>query len=219
MVEANTGQRPQTWPKTSSSCAVIGGAKPPMFLRPLTSDERRQLAQGLRSRPALTVRRCQILLASSRGERVSHSAPMLGCATQTVRHGMRDAHRRGLASLTAGPRRPKAVRPVIDAREGEALRALSHTSPRLYGKPTGLWTLELVAEVPCAQGLTKERLSRETLRQAMARLGVQWKRAKERTPSCSRLPTSGCGSHVTVCRIPRNRLGLAACSASNTGWT
>ena len=40
-----------------------------------------------------------------------------------------------------------------------------------------------------------------------------------RTPSCSRLPTSGCGSHVTVCRIPRNRFGLAAWSASNTGST
>ena len=43
------------------------------------------------------------------------------------------------------------------------------------------------------------------------------KSAVARTPSCSRLPTSGCGSQVTVCRIPRNRLGLAACSASNTG--
>ena len=71
------------------------------------------------------------------------------------------------------------MQPVIDARKGEALRALLHTSPRLYGKPTSLWTLALVAEVLCEQGLTLERLSRETIRQAMRRLGVKWKRAKD----------------------------------------
>lgn len=150
-----------------------------MFLRSLTSDERRQLENGLRSRQPFTVRRCQILLASLRGERVSHIAQMLGCATQTVRNVIRDFHHRRLASLTARSRRPKTVRPVIDERTGEVLRALLHTSPRLYGKPTSLWTLALVAEVLCEQGLTTERLSRETIRKAIARLGVKWKRAKD----------------------------------------
>jgi transposase len=150
-----------------------------MFLRSLTIEERQQLEKGLHSRQAFTVRRCQILLASSRGERVSHIAQMLGCATQTVRNVLRDFHCRGLASLTAGSRRPKTVRPGIDESKGEALRALLHTSPRLYGKPTSLWTLELVAEVICEQGLTKKRLSREAIRKAIARLGVKWKRAKD----------------------------------------
>jgi transposase len=150
-----------------------------MFLRSLTLDERHQLEQGLRSRHGFTVRRCQILLASARGERVSHIAHMLGCATQTVRNVIRDFHRRGLASLTAGSRRPKTVRPVIDEQKGEVLRALLHTSPRMYGKPTSLWTLELVAAVLCEQGLTPERLSREAIRKAIARLGVKWKRAKD----------------------------------------
>jgi transposase len=150
-----------------------------MFLRALTIDERRQLAQGLRSRHAFTVRRCQILLASSRGERVSHIAHILGCATQTVRNVIRAFHRRGLAALTAGSRRPKTVRPVLDESKGEALRALLHTSPRTSGKPTSLWTLTLVAEVLCEQGLTKKRLRREAIRKAIARLGVKWKRAKD----------------------------------------
>jgi hypothetical protein len=39
------------------------------------------------------------------------------------------------------------------------------------------------------------------------------------TPSFSRFSTSGCESQVTVCRMPRNRFRLAACSASNTGST
>lgn len=153
--------------------------KPPMFLRALTIEERQQLEQGLRSRQAFTVRRCQILLASSRGERVSHIAQMLRCTTQTVRNVLRDFDCRGLATLTAKSRRPKTVRPVIDESKGEALRALLRTSPRTYGKPTSLWTLVLVAEVLCEQGLTQKRLSREAIRKALARLGLQWKRAKD----------------------------------------
>jgi len=150
-----------------------------MFVRALTIDERRQLEHGRRSRHAFTVRRCQILLASARGERVSHIAHMLGCATQTVRNVIRDFHCRGLASLTAESRRPKTVRPVIDASKSEALRALLHTSPPLHGKPTSLWTWALVAEVLCEQGLTPQRLSREAIRTAIARLGVKWQRAKD----------------------------------------
>jgi transposase len=150
-----------------------------MFLRSLPIDERRQLEAGLRARNAFTVRRCHILLASSRGERVSHIAQMRGCATQTVRKVIGDFHRRGLAVLTAGSRRPKTVRPVIDESKGEALCALLHTAPRMSGKPTSRWTLALVAEVLCKQGVTTERLRREAIRKAIARLGGQWQRAKD----------------------------------------
>jgi transposase len=153
--------------------------KPPIFVRSLTDDERRQLKNRLRSSDSFTQRRCQILLASSRGERVSHIAQMLGCATQTVRNCLRDFHRRGVESLTAGSRRPKSVRPILDESKSEALRALLHTSPRTYGKATSLWTLELAAEVICEQGLTKERLSREAIRRAILSLGVKWQRAKD----------------------------------------
>jgi hypothetical protein len=41
-----------------------------------------------------------------------------------------------------------------------------------------VWTLELAAEVSFAQGLTRRRVSDETIRAAMAQLGVRWKRAK-----------------------------------------
>jgi transposase len=150
-----------------------------MFIRSLTAAERQQLEKGLRSRHPFTIRRCQILLASARGERVSHIARMLGCATQTVRNCLRDFHLRGMDSLTAGSRRPKTVQPRLDESKREALRALLHTSPRTYGKPTSLWTLELAAEVICEQGLTKERLSREAIRRAILSLGVKWQRAKD----------------------------------------
>jgi hypothetical protein len=53
-----------------------------------------------------------------------------------------------------------------------------HRSPREFGKPTSLWTLELAAEVSFEEGLTKERVSGETVRATLARLGVRWQRAK-----------------------------------------
>jgi transposase len=55
---------------------------------------------------------------------------------------------------------------------------LLHQSPRQYGKPTSVWTLELAAEVSFERGLTSERVSDETLRATLQRLGVKWKRAK-----------------------------------------
>jgi hypothetical protein len=38
-------------------------------------------------------------------------------------------------------------------------------------------------------------------------------------PSLSRFSNAGSGLQVTLCRMPRNRLGLAACNASRTGAT
>jgi transposase len=149
-----------------------------MFVRSLTAEERKQLRAGLRSGQAFTVRRCQILLASSRGERASQVAQSLGCATQTVRNSLREFQSRGLECLQPQSRRPKTVRPVLEESQREQLRALLHTSPRQSGKSTSLWTLELAAEVMYEQGLTARRLSREAIRQAVQRLGVKWKRAK-----------------------------------------
>ena len=39
--------------------------------------------------------------------------------------------------------------------------------------------MELAAEVSFAEGITAEQVSGETIRQAMLRLGVRWKRAKQ----------------------------------------
>lgn len=53
-----------------------------------------------------------------------------------------------------------------------------HHSPRHFGKPRSQWTLELVAEVSFAEGLTGHVVSDETIRLALQRLGTNWQRAK-----------------------------------------
>ena len=150
-----------------------------MYVRPLSTDEQQQLKAGLRSSDAFTVRRCQILLASARGQRPAQIARNVGCATQSVRNAIRAFHTQGLACLQAQSCRPKRTRVILDAQKREQLQALLHESPRTLGKPRSLWTLGLVAGGCCERGLTPYQVSIENIRQALKRLGVNWRRAKQ----------------------------------------
>ena len=154
--------------------------RPPIVVRALTETERVRLEAGLRSQDVYVLRRCQMLLASARGEWVPRIAATLGCSDQSVRNVLHEFERDGLdACLTRGSSRPHTVQVKVDAVAAEQIRALLHQSPRTFGKPTSVWTMELAAEVSVAEGITPERVSGETIRQAILRLGVRWKRAKQ----------------------------------------
>lgn len=153
--------------------------RPPICVRELTKAERDRLEVGLHATAVYELRRCQILLASARGEWAPRIAEVLGCTDQTVRNVIREFERVGLdACLTRGSSRPHTIHAKVDAAAAEQVRALLHQSPRTFGKPTSVWTMELAAEVSFAEGITSERVSGETIRQAILRLGVRWRRAK-----------------------------------------
>ena len=151
----------------------------PLLVRPLTDTERTALTTGLHSSSAFTLRRCQILLASARQEHVPAIAHALGCNTQTVRNAIHAFNRSGLDSLTEGSSRPHRIAAAFDAAAAERLRALLHQPPRAFGKPTSIWTLALAAEVCADEGITLERVTGETIRVTLKRLGVRWQRAKQ----------------------------------------
>lgn len=153
--------------------------KPPRFVRPLTDAERAALEAGLRSSDAFVLRRCQILLASARGERAPAIARHLSCDVHTVLDAIAAFDARGLACLTRGSSRPHTVYAAVPAERAEDLRALLHQTPRNFGKPSSLWTLELAAEVSFERGLTATRVTGETIRATLVRLGVKWQRAKD----------------------------------------
>ena len=150
----------------------------PLFVRPPT--EAGAAGPGGRSAlaDAFTVRRCQIVLASARGERVPAIARSLGCGEQTVRNAIHAFDRDGVAALQAGSSRPHTIHAAFAADGAQRLRALLHRSPRDFGHPTSVWTLELAAETAFAEGLTATRVSDETVRATLARLGIRWRRAK-----------------------------------------
>ena len=162
---------------------MIGWMKPPTFVRPLLDSERQAIQTGLRSPDAFILRRAQILLASADGRSPTQIADCLSCATQTVRNAIRAFQAAGIDCLKQRSHRPASAHSELDGIACERLRALLHRSPRDFGKPTSLWTLALAAEVAFAEGITARPVSDETIRQALLRLGVGWKRAKARITS------------------------------------
>src|SRR5829696_1846278 len=153
--------------------------KAPIFVRSLSEKERERLEAGLRSKNTFTLRRSQMLLASSRGKEVSQIAENLGCGRQTVRDAIHDFNQRGVDALVAKSSRPRRTRDAFDEESAEALREMLHRCPREFGYDTSLWTLEMAAQASFEEGLTRRRVSGETIRTTLARLlAVRWQRAK-----------------------------------------
>jgi transposase len=151
---------------------------PPLFVTPLSADQRAALRAGLRSPDAFTVRRCQVVRASAAGQPAKVIAQNLGCSAGTARNAIRAWNAEGAASLAEKSSRPKSAAPLLAPARHDDLRALLHQSPRSLGKPRSTWTLALLAEVCHERGWTPRVLSVESIRHALARLEVSWQRAK-----------------------------------------
>ncbi len=158
-------------------CGTLIGMRPPIFVRTLSDEERQALEQGRRSNDAFVLRRCQILLASARGERAPRIAAHLGCDDQTVLDALHAFNASGLTSLQKKSSRAHRTRLAFAPEQAERLRALVQRSPRAFGQPGSLWTLEWAAAVSVAEGIVPTRVSGETIRQTLLRLGIGWERA------------------------------------------
>ena len=95
--------------------------KTPIFVRSFSEEEHEALQAGLRAKNTFTMRRCQALLASSRGDEVPQIAENLGCGQQTVRDAIHDFNERGLDALVARSSRPRRTRDAFDEQGAEAL--------------------------------------------------------------------------------------------------
>jgi hypothetical protein len=152
--------------------------KAPIFIRPLTNDERDAIEKALRSPSAYVLRRCQILLASARREHASTIARNLGCDEGTVRNVIHGFNERGLAVLQKASCRPHRLRTSIPNACLPALRDLLHRSPRDFGIERNFWSLPLAAKIAFRQAIIPVPTTGASVRRALARLGVSWKRAK-----------------------------------------
>jgi hypothetical protein len=87
-----------------------------------------------------------------------------------VRDAIHDFSVRGVDDLVAKPSRPRRTRDALDERSAQALREMLHRSARESGRQSSLWTLEMAAEVAFEEGITKRRVSGETIRATLSRL-------------------------------------------------
>ena len=113
----------------------------PIFIRSLSENERQQIQAGLRSSDAFVLRRCQILLASARGERAITLAKQLGCDDQTVRNVIHGFNAAGLAVLQEGSSRPHRLHTSFSEEGLRQLKDLLHRRPSEFGKERSTWTL------------------------------------------------------------------------------
>lgn len=162
---------------------MLGGMKAPIFVRPFSEEEQRHIQAGLRSKEAFVLRRCQILMASARQERAAAIARQRACDDQTVRNGIKGFKQEGLTVLHQQSSRPHQLHSAIADEDLPRLRALLHRGPRACGNQTSHCSLPLLAQVSFEQGLTRECVSGATMRQAIRRLGLNWKRVKHRINS------------------------------------
>jgi hypothetical protein len=144
----------------------------------VTAAERSALEAALRSPDAFVLRRAQILLASADGALVSSIAPRVGFSGQAVRSISHAFNAGGLQALERGSSRNHTLYYCFDSAGAEALRDLLHHPPWELGYATGVWTLDLAAEEAYRRRLTSWRVSGETIRATLARMGVRWRRAK-----------------------------------------
>jgi transposase len=149
-----------------------------VYARELTKQERNKLEQGLRSTPAFTVRRCQILLMSA-DDRLNprRIADRLRCSDQTVRRTIHAFHPVGMGCLKPGSRARKGDQRALDEAGRGRLKEI--ISPRRFGYETSLWTLTLLAEVSGKEGLTTGQVSADTMSRTLRQLGVDWQGAKQ----------------------------------------
>jgi transposase len=124
------------------------------------------------------MRRCQALLKSAEGYTPPQIQKLTGISDQSVRNAIRAFRREGLAALQEKQSSPPKGSKVLPDEALAPLKELLHQSPRQFGFETSLWTLEKVAQVAAQRGITTRLVSDETIREAMKRLKVGWKRAK-----------------------------------------
>lgn len=157
---------------------MLVSMRKPLYVRPLSDEERAALDAGLRSSSAFVLRRCQILLASAADLHAQAIADQLHCDDETVRRTIKAFNTNGLSALTPRSTRPHHTADQFSDDTRTRLGQIVRQSPRAFGKDTSVWTLALLADVALAQGLSHRLVSDETIRSALKRLNINWKRAK-----------------------------------------
>lgn len=152
-------------------------------VRDLNLEEREALEKGLQSSSSFTVRRCQMLLDSADGYKTWEIAERLRCSGETVRTVIHAFQEEGLLCLEKKSSRPHSTRFSFNEEGLSRLVDIVSSSPRGYGLDHSLWSLERLAQVCYEEGLTERPVSIETIRKALGRAGINWKRARKKLQS------------------------------------
>ncbi len=154
-----------------------------IHIREMTTEEKMELKEGLRSPEAFTVRRCQILLNSEKGETAPRMAEGLHCSAQSVRRAIHAFNQEGTLCIHEKSSRPQSSVFSFDQAALERLPDIVNSSPRDYDIEHSLWSLERLTIVCHQLGMTETQVTSPVMRKAIKRAGVDWKRVRKRIRS------------------------------------
>lgn len=155
------------------------GIMRPIYVSKLTEKETKALGEGLKSSSAFTVRRCQILLKSAKGEKANQIAHQLHCSDQAVRNTIRAYQQQGLACLQEKSHARHDQQAAVDEQGSARLKEIIRLSPRNFDYETSVWTRPMLAEVLHQEGYTRKVVSVSTISATLQRVGISWRRAKQ----------------------------------------
>ena len=203
----------------------VVGMKPPIFVRTLSNEERKRLEAGLRSKDAFTLRRSQMLLASSRGDEVPQIAENLGCGQQTgcatpsttTSTSVVACCRLSLLALRVPKEPAPPPPPPPPSSMGTAPSGCESCSPPppegVRQGHSSLWTLEMAAQVAFEEGLTqRRRVSGETISGLLC--GTPPRSALAKSQALDHFPRSP----VRKKKRRRDRLLMRVAEANSSEW-
>lgn len=151
----------------------------PIFVRALTTDEKSQLEQGPQSPSTFTVRRCQILLKSSQGQKSQEIAKALLCSDQAVRQAIHAFAQEGVACLEEKSHARHDEQALLDETGRERLCELIRLSPRTLNHEMSMWNRALLAQQLYQEGYTPRPVSVTVITNVLRQRGITWRRAKQ----------------------------------------
>lgn len=147
-----------------------------LMVRELTAEERTVLeicAESEGYKP-FSERRSRIILSSAAGNAPLQIAADLNVDDETVRRAIRAFNERGAYALIEGSTKPKRTADLFVPGGRDKLIDIFRRTPKDYGYNTVEWTLELIADAALADGLTRSRVSDETIRLALLKFDIRW---------------------------------------------
>jgi transposase len=151
----------------------------PIYVGKLSEEQTKVLKKGLHSSSAFTVRRCQILLKSAKGEKAKEIAHQLHCSDQAVRNTIRAYQQEGLACLQEKTHARHDQQAALNEPGSARLKEIIRLSPRTFDYETSVWTRPLLAAVLHQEGYSNKVVSPSTITATLQRVGIAWRRAKK----------------------------------------
>jgi len=133
-----------------------------LFVRSISQYESQQLYQLVRKSPnVITIKRVEIIIASSKGMAVTEIARLYHCSQEHIRQVIRKFNKEGLKALypKRGGGRLKQISPEQEA----YILEMALTPPKVLGLPFTQWSLSKLRSELIKRKIVKD-ISREAIR-------------------------------------------------------